>query len=1130
MNLGTPSLAACLADGTAPKLPSGSSWVALSPDALTSARLAAGQIVLVGVTGRVVQPPGFGPGGPGGSSPAPAPAGRSPGPPLTGGSSSFGPAPELLAPEPGTGLPPQPLSLWRLCGGMLGLGPGLAAASGSDEASDPTGGAGGGGLPLPGAFLLPARMWPAAKLPRAAALLSPVLRETAGQPTAGTVVLLYRPSAVGPAPAPAGLETPVKAEAAAAAATPSTATAAATAPVTPAATRGAPGGANGAVGAVGANGGPNGGAVVLQLCGEALLQAPVSPAAAGGSGAGGGGGAGGEPPAASPLRTPAGKGPRAGGGGAGGRSPATPAAAAASPALPRGGGGAAAANGGEAAGYGGSGGALQQWPLDTLRRAADVGDEATRTALAAVARRHLAGRHMLAGAPLALPVLGSSVLFRVVAVAPPPPYGSGTAVAGGGAATPVEVGRGTRVVVLYPGEPLPEEFAAAGGGGGGGGGGGPGERVAAGAGGGGGSVARLVAVAREAAAAAVAESAAEAAADAAERALLAGLSSGGVDFSQLGGVGPHLGALRELVALPLRAPHLFAQYGIRPPRGVLLYGPPGSGKTVLARAAAADAGATVFLINGPDVVSEYYGESEASVRGIFAAASALAPSLVLMDEVDALAPARSGGGGSSAHTPSVGGGGSDVSSRLVTALLTLLDGAEEDGQQQSGGQQGQSGPCGGGRVHRPVVVVAATNRPDALDPALRRPGRLEREIEVGVPGAEARLEILQAWLRSVRHCLSPSQVGSLAASAHGFVSADLAALVDEAAMCALRRRVAARGAERKKEVEKEEKDKEVQQAAADGLLEAEVEVEMEVVTLEDFKTAETRVRPSALREVPIEIPAVRWDDIGGMHSVKQALQEAVEWPHKAQSAMSRLGAQPPRGVLLFGPPGCSKTLLARAVASEARLNFLAVKGGELVSKYVGESEKAIAGLFARARSTAPSIIFFDELDGLVGSRGGPEAGGGGTAGMSERLLSQLLTEMDGLLERGGVTVLAATNRPDCLDPALLRPGRFDRLIHVPLPDRDARVEILRVQLRCCPVAADVDVELLAVRTAGYSGADLAAVVREAGLAALEEDLGAEQVAMRHFETALRLVAPSVQPSTNMMAVYGRMQRAAVPLA
>ncbi|KAG2429616.1 hypothetical protein HXX76_010848 [Chlamydomonas incerta] len=1113
---GAPCYGASLVDGAAPRLPAGACWVALPPEALTAARMAAGQVILIGISARTAPPPGGG----GAAALSPGPGARSPGP-STPGASSFGPAPDFLTPDPATGASPQPQSLWRLCGRRLNL-PGLAdrapavaasAAAAAGAAGSSTGAGSSNSAVLLGGHLMPARVWPASKLPRGAALLSPALREAGGQPPAGTVLLLYRPSAAAAAAlAASGAGGPAALAASGAggpAAPPSLA------PSTP-----GPGGPA-AAGAV-ASGQPLpavgvAGTLVLRLCGDALLQPPAGAPGAldgGGDGSGGGGGADGSSSApVTPVRTPAGK------AGAAKKSAGTPATASGKGAAAA----AASGVGSSANGDAAAGGPLQQWPLETLRAAAAAADEGTRGALAAVARRHLAGRHVLAGAPVVLPVLGSSAVLSVEA-ALPEGAGSGGGGAAAAAAPPalsplaaLEVSRGTHVVVLYPGEPLPAELAAALAAAAG-----PvaataaaGAGSVAGGGGGGGSLARMVATAREAAVAAVAESAAEAAADAAERALRAGHAAGGVGFNHLGGVGAHLAALRELVGLPLRAPQLFEHYGIRPPRGVLLYGPPGSGKTLLARAAAADAGGCVLLINGPDVVSEYYGESESSLKGIFAAATALAPSVVIIDEIDALAPARGSGGGS------------DVASRLVTALLTLLDGATDTaGQphasastsataaaapasapQPAATASGSSSSSPAAPRHRPVVVVAATNRPDALDAALRRPGRLERELEVGVPGAAARREVLQARLRGVRHSLTGGQVSDLAAAAHGFVAADLAALVDEAAMCALRRLAAAA------------------EAAAAGAVQEAAAAQEAVVTLEDFKTAETRVRPSALREVAVEVPRVRWSDIGGLAAVKQALQEAVEWPHKAQGAMARLGAQPPRGVLLYGPPGCSKTLLARAVAAEAGLNFMAVKGGELVSKYVGESEKAIAALFARARAVAPAIIFFDELDGLVGSRGGPDQTSGGGGGVSERVLSQMLTEMDGLVDRGGVTVLAATNRPDCVDPALLRPGRFDRLIFVPLPDREARAEILRVHLRRTPTAADVDVPHLALATAGFSGADLGALVREAALAALEEDLqGATCVAGRHFAAALATTQPSVPPGAELMTAYAALQR------
>eukprot|EP00897_Mesotaenium_endlicherianum_P009169 jgi/Mesen1/8280/ME000045S07746 len=535
-----------------------------------------------------------------------------------------------------------------------------------------------------------------------------------------------------------------------------------------------------------------------------------------------------------------------------------------------------------------------------------------------------------------------------------------------------------------------------------------------------------------------------------------------VKYSSLGGLGEQIAALRELVELPLRDPALFSRYGIRPPKGVLLHGPPGTGKTSLARAAASESGASMFVINGPEVVSQFFGESEQALLAVFDAARKAAPSVVFIDELDAIAPAR-------------GGDAEDMAQRMVAALLTVMD--------------------GGGAALERVVVIAATNRVDSIDPALRRPGRFDRELEVGVPTPAGRLEILQACLRPMRHEISAAQLRSLAASTHGFVGADLAALCNEAALVALRRWIAcdqrcqlsasaapitaslsspghyhatagtatagrstagsgtagratadaadldlalalaslaiapaATGGERRKDDVATEMSGQENGAARDGAGEAAPERESVAMAVEmcDFEIARSRVRPSAMREVAVEVPRVLWSDIGGQDDIKQRLQEAVEWPHKHAQSFARIGARPPRGVLLYGPPGCSKTLMARAVATEAALNFLAVKGPELFSKWVGESEKAVRALFARARQSAPSIVFFDEIDGLAGTRGGDGEGGGGKGGGStsvgDRVLSQLLTEMDGLTPMNGVAVIAATNRPDLIDPALLRPA------------------------------------------------------------------------------------------------------------
>ena len=621
------------------------------------------------------------------------------------------------------------------------------------------------------------------------------------------------------------------------------------------------------------------------------------------------------------------------------------------------------------------------------------------------------------------------------------------------------------------------------------------------------------------------------------------LGSGG--FSALGGVGEHAAALRELVQLPLRRPELFESCGVRPPRGVLLWGPPGTGKTRLARAAASAAGATLMVVRGPELIGAHVGESEAALRGVFAAASAAAPCVVLLDELDAIAPARSGGDGLGGRGGGDGGGGADeaMSARVVAALLSVLDGAGADAVS----------------LHR-VVVVATTNRPEAIDRALRRPGRFDREIEVGVPTPAGRREILDAHLRGVRHELTDAQAAELAADAHGFVGADVAALCRGAAMEALRRRVrekTTKGAAESVERERmnEGGDAEAASASAASASAASLADRLDglsvssssdkrmadddappTVTWDDFLAARVRVRPSALREVAVEVPKVAWDDVGGLGDVKQRLKEAVEWSERHPDAMRRVGAKPPKGILLYGPPGCSKTMLARAVASASGRNFLTVKGPELYSKWVGDSEKAVRSLFARARASAPSVVFLDELDGLVGARSSGSSSGGEGPSVHDRLLTQLLSEMDGLQTGRGdasdaVAVVAATNRPDLVDAALLRPGRFDRLLFIPPPrTAEDRAEILRVKLRRTPVGADVNLDMLAMATQGYTGADLAAVCREAALAALEEDVDATEVCARHFAAATGRTPPSPPPAKELAEVYAKFARPGAGLA
>jgi len=523
----------------------------------------------------------------------------------------------------------------------------------------------------------------------------------------------------------------------------------------------------------------------------------------------------------------------------------------------------------------------------------------------------------------------------------------------------------------------------------------------------------------------------------------------GVTYEDIGGLHEELQRIREMIELPLKHPELFKHLGIEPPKGVLLYGPPGTGKTLIAKAIANETGAHFITINGPEIMSKFYGESEARLREVFQEAEQNAPSIIFIDELDAIAPKRSEVTG-------------EVERRVVSQLLTLMDGLKSRGQ---------------------VIVIGATNRIEAIDPALRRPGRFDREIRIGVPDRNGRKEILQIHTRRMP-LDSDVNLDELADITHGFVGADLAALCREAAMNALRRFLP------QIDLEKE-------------VIPAEV-LEKIKVNREDFANAMKVVQPSALREVVLEIPNVRWEDIGGLESIKQELKEAVEWPLKYPDVFKRLGIRPPRGILLYGPPGTGKTLLAKAVATESEANFISVKGPEVLSKWVGESEKAVREIFRKARETAPCIIFFDELDSIAPRRGlHPDAG------VTDRIVNQLLTEMDGLQTLKGVVVIGATNRPDILDPALLRPGRFDRLLYVPPPDLEARYQIFKIHTREMPLDDTVDLRKLAEVTEGYTGADIEAVCREAAMVAARENINIDKVSMRHFEAALQKIKPSV---------------------
>jgi len=524
-----------------------------------------------------------------------------------------------------------------------------------------------------------------------------------------------------------------------------------------------------------------------------------------------------------------------------------------------------------------------------------------------------------------------------------------------------------------------------------------------------------------------------------------------VTYEDIGDLEEAKQKVREMVELPLRHPELFKHLGIDPPKGVLFYGPPGTGKTLLAKAVANETGAYFISINGPEIMSKFYGESEQRLREIFEEAQKNAPAIIFIDEIDAIAPKREEVTG-------------EVEKRVVAQLLALMDGLKERGQ---------------------VVVIAATNRPDDIDPALRRPGRFDREIAFPVPDRRARREILQVHTRNMP-LAEDVNLDELAEMTHGFTGADLAALCREAAMRALRRYLPRINIESEK-------------------IPAEVLKEMKV-TRSDFFEALKDVQPSALREVYIEVPEVRWDDIGGLEDVKQQLREAVEWPLKHPEFFREMGIDPPKGILLYGPPGTGKTLLAKAVATESEANFIGVRGPEVLSKWVGESEKAVREIFRKARQAAPCVVFFDEIDSIA-----PRRGQRFDSGVTDRIVNQLLTEMDGLERLEGVVVIGATNRPDILDPALLRPGRFDRLIYVPPPDEKARFEILKVHTRRMPLAEDVNLAELAKRTEGYTGADIELLVREAGLLALRESINVDKVYARHFEEALKRVKPSLTP-------------------
>ncbi|MFQ5762927.1 MAG: CDC48 family AAA ATPase [Candidatus Bathyarchaeia archaeon] len=525
-----------------------------------------------------------------------------------------------------------------------------------------------------------------------------------------------------------------------------------------------------------------------------------------------------------------------------------------------------------------------------------------------------------------------------------------------------------------------------------------------------------------------------------------------VTYEDIGGLHNEVQRIREMVELPLKHPELFQRLGIDPPKGVLLHGPPGCGKTLLAKAVANEAHAYFININGPEIMSKFYGESEARLREIFQKAQENVPSIIFIDEIDAIAPKRE---------EVVG----EVEKRVVAQLLSLMDGLQARGN---------------------VIVIGATNVPNILDPALRRPGRFDREVEIGVPDKEGRHEILLIHTRGMP-LTKDVDLRKLSDITHGYTGADIAALSREAAMKALRRYLPDMNLE--------------EERIPPNVLQS-----MEI-RLEDFVSAYREITPTAMREVYIEIPNVTWDQVGGLEKVKNELREAVEWPLKYPQSFSKVGISPPRGILLYGPPGCGKTLLARAVATESESNFITIKGPEVFSKWVGESEKAIREVFRKARMSSPSIVFFDEFDALVPRRGV----GFSDQGVSERVISQLLTEMDGIISLENIVVVAASNRPDILDPAVLRPGRFDRLVFIPSPDEKSRKNIFRIYTAKMPLTHDVDIDELAATTKGYSGADIQAVCREAGMSALRRNMAAKEVTKADFHEALAHVGPSLTP-------------------
>jgi transitional endoplasmic reticulum ATPase len=531
-----------------------------------------------------------------------------------------------------------------------------------------------------------------------------------------------------------------------------------------------------------------------------------------------------------------------------------------------------------------------------------------------------------------------------------------------------------------------------------------------------------------------------------------------ISYEDIGGLGREIQRIREMIELPLKYPQVFERLGIQPPKGVLLYGPPGCGKTLIARAVAQETVAYFSHISGPEIMGKFYGESEARLRSVFKEAQTNAPSIIFIDEIDAIAPKREEMGGEK-----------QVEKRVVAQLLALMDGLESRGE---------------------VIVIGATNIPNVLDPALRRPGRFDREISIRIPDQKARLEILHIHTRGMP-LAKDVDLEKISQITHGFVGADLEALCREAAMNSLRTILP-------------NIDFELDEIPYKMLLELEV-------TMENFRAALKEVEPSAIREVFVEIPNVKWDDVGGLEEIKETLTEVVEWPLKYPDLFDYTHTNPPKGILLSGPPGTGKTLIAKALANESEVNFISVKGPELMSKYIGESERGVRELFRKAKQAAPIILFFDEIDSLV-----PQRGISGDSQVTERVISQFLTELDGIEELKGVTVLAATNRKELIDPAILRAGRFDLILEVPIPDKKSREKIFQVHLQGKPLPDEVNPSVLAEETEGLTGADIEAICREASMAAIREfikkkagkiekknDDATFKISLKHFKEAIK---------------------------